>query len=237
MSAPARIVRFAVCLAAAAVLVTACGSGEPSPASSPSPVAATATPAASGFTPTPGVRPVGTPSPTPDPRNPFHFSGPPVDLNHLAGADGLDAVAPETDIAKILVQIPATRLLAPADLARFKLTAAEGRRNSNGFVSTTYYMDDAQQQTLSVGAWNKVGDFNVVVPINSAVTNFNLTYIDGLPALTMLPSANVVGGAGPRTVYLYYEGVIYAIHTDGFVSDPDNSFMALVHNFIGEVKK
>lgn len=237
MSAPATIVRLAVYLAAAAALVTACGAGESSPAASPSPVAATATPAASESTPTPGDRPGGTPSPTPDPQNPFHFSGPPVDLNSLAGAPGLDTVAPDTDIAKILVQIPATRLLAPADLARFKLTAAEGRSNSNGFSSTTYYSDDVRRETVSVGAWNKVGDFNVVVPINSPVTNFQLTYIDGLPALTMLPSANVVGGAGPRTVYLYYAGVIYAIHTDGFVSDPDNSFMSLVHNFIGEVKK
>lgn len=237
MSALSRIVRFALCLTAAAALVAACGSGESSQASSPSPVVATATPAMAESTPTPASTPGATPSPTPDPQNPFHFSGPPGDRENLAGAPGLADVAPETDIAKILVQIPATHLLAPADLARFKLTGAEGRSNANGFSSTTYYIDDVQREALSIAAWNKVGDFNVVVVLNSPVTDYKLTNIDGLPAFTILPSVNVVGGAGERTVYLYYDGVIYAIQGEGFVSDPGDSFMSVVHNFIGELKK
>jgi hypothetical protein len=226
--------RVIVLLAVTASLSTACGSGkDTSPTVSPALTAETAV--AVQLTPIPGDKPGS--SPTTDPQNPFHFSGPPGSLENLAGAPGLADLPPETDIDKILVQIPATHLLAPADLARFKLTAARGTQNSGGFSSVTYYSDDAQRQTLSVGAWNKVGDFNVVVVLNSPVNDYKLTNIDGLPAFTILPSANVVGGAGPRTAYLYYQGVIYAIHGEGFASDPGDSFMSLVHNFIGELKK
>lgn len=146
--ATAGIVRFAVCMAVSAVLATACGSGQTSSASSPSAVAGTPTPAATESTPTPGNKPSLPPSLPADAQNPFHFSGPGGDPENLAAPAGLENLPPETDITKILLQIPATRLIAPADLARFRLTAAAGRRNSNGFGSSTYYIDDVQRQTL-----------------------------------------------------------------------------------------
>ncbi len=167
--------------------------------------------------------------------SPFRISGPNEERANLAGPPGLENLVPETNLAAIRQQMPDTPVLAPADLIRFKLTAAVGRKNASGFGSVTYYSDDIQRQLLSLGAWTKVGNFNLVVPLNSPVTEFRLTTVDGLPALTILPSANVAGGLGPRTVYLYQAGVIYAIHGEGFLSD--DSFMSIVHNFIGEVKK
>lgn len=168
-------------------------------------------------------------------QQPFHISGPNTAPENLAGAPGLEDLRPETDLATIRREMPATRLLGPADLATFKITAAEGRQNSQGFGSVTYYRDDVQRRLLSIGAWNKVGEFNLIVTPNSPVFDSRLTTIDGLPALTKMPSANVVGGLGPRTAYLYHAGIIYAIHGEGFLSD--DSFMSVVHNFIAEVKK
>lgn len=170
-----------------------------------------------------------------DPQQLFRISGPNAAPENLAGAAGLENLAPETDFATIRMQMPAARTLAPSDLVRFKLTAAEGRKNANGFASATYYRDDVQRQLLSIGAWNKVGDFNHVVALNSPVFDYNHTTIDGLPALTILPSANVVGGLAPRDAFLYHAGIIYVIHGEGFLSD--DSFMSVVHNFIEEVKK
>jgi hypothetical protein len=174
-------------------------------------------------------------TPPTDEAAPFHISGPNSEPENLAGAQGLENLVPETDLAKIRVEIPATRTLAPEDLVRFKLTAAVGRKNADGFGSGTYYRDDSARQFLSLGAWNKVGEFNIVVTPGSPVMDSKVTTIDGLPALTMLPTANVVGGLGPRTVYLYREGIIYAIHGEGFLSD--ESFMSVVHNFVGEITK
>lgn len=169
-----------------------------------------------------------------EPQHPFRISGPNTAPENLAGAPGLEDLRPETDLATIRREMPATRLLAPADLATFKVTAAEGRRNSQGFGSVTYYRDDVQRRFLSIGAWNKVGEFNLVAILDSPVLEARLTTIDGLPALTRLPTSKVIGGLGPRTVYLYREGIIYAIHGEGFLSD--DSFMSVVHNFIVEVK-
>lgn len=170
-----------------------------------------------------------------EPQQPFRISGPNTAPENLAGAPGLEDLRPETDLATIRREMPATRTLAPADLATFKLTAAEGRQNSQGFGSVTYYRDDVQRRLLSIGAWNKVGEFNLVAILDSPVLEAKLTTIDGLPALTRLPTSKVVGGLGPRTAYLYREGIIYAIHGEGFLSD--DSFMSVVHNFIVEVKK
>lgn len=38
-------------------------------------------------------------------------------------------------------------------------------------------------------------------------------------------------------MYLNYAGTIYGIQGDGFFSDAGDSFMSVVPNFIGEVKK
>jgi hypothetical protein len=192
---------------------------------------------AAGF-PTRGAQPnAAQPNSTAaaDPSQPFRISGPNTDPENLAGAEGLENLAPETDLVTIRTQMPATRTLAPTDLVRFRLTAAVGRKNSNGFASATYYRDDVQRQLLSIGAWNKIGDFNLVVALNSPVFDYKQTTIDGLPALTILPSANIVGGLAPRTAYLYHAGIIYVVHGEGFLSD--NSFMSVVHNFIAEVTK
>ena len=168
-------------------------------------------------------------------QQPVHISGPGGTPESLAGPAGIADVAPETKLATIQEHIPAMGLMAPADRARFRLAGARGQWTSNGFASTILYIDDTQRQAITIGTWNKVGDFNLVITPNSPVLDYTLTSIDGLYALTILPSPNVVGGLSPRTVYLYRAGIIYAIDGEGFLSD--DSFLSVVHNFISEVTK
>ena len=167
--------------------------------------------------------------------SPFRISPPGGARENLAGATGLDEVPAEINFDVIRRDMSATRSLAAGDSLRFRMTASEGRKNSNGFSSSLYYSDGVTRQLLTVGAWNKVGDFNRTVSPDSPVSISMLTTIDGLAALTTFPSGNVVGGLGPRTVFLYHAGTIYVLHGEGFFSD--DSFMSVVHNFIGEVKK
>ncbi len=176
-----------------------------------------------------------SPSPEPAGDNPFRVSGPDGPPQDLAGPEGLDAAPAETDVDALGRLIPSFRLLADADRASFALTSAVGRSADGGAAWTTYYSDEAQRRSLVVAGWTKSDTFNLTVVPDSPVTEATVTAIDGLPALTLLPTAAVAGGLGPRTAFLYHGGIIYRLDGEGFVSD--EAFMDVVHNFIGEVTR
>lgn len=220
-----RIVRLIGWAIASTVLMSACDAASPRGTPAPTSTAPSSTSVAPKSTEVAG---------TPTTFSPFAVSGPNGKPESLAGP-ALDDVPPQTDLAAVQRQQPSFRLLAESDRARFQLTAVESRQASGAFAWATYYVDGATRQLIQVGAWTKVGDFNKVVVLNSPVTDVQLTTIDGLHALTIMPSRNVAGGLGPRTAYFYRAGVIYVLHAEGFASDSD--FLLVVRNFIAEVTK
>lgn len=180
--------------------------------------------------------PVGNRSPgDQETRSPFNFTGPGGAPESLAQPVTVTDLPATADIAQIRRLMPEARFLPEPAHAVFRPTAFKAKQDSEGYLAFGYYSDDALRRFVSVASWNQVGSFNMVVPVDSPVAAFELTVVDGLHALTILPTTRVVGGLAPREVFLAYRGSIYAIYGEGFTSN--ESFMELVHSFISEVKK
>lgn len=168
-------------------------------------------------------------------KSPFNFTGPGGAPESLAQPVSITDLPATTDIAQIRRLMPDARFLSESAHAVFRPTAFKAKHDSEGFLAFGYYSDDALRRFVSVASWNQVGSFNIVVPVDSPVAAFELTVVDGLHALTILPTARVVGGLAPREAFLAYRGNIYAIYGEGFTSN--ESFIELVHGFISEIKK
>ncbi len=110
--------------------------------------------------------------------------------------------------------------LVPTTLPGFLVTAAEGRGSPGLFDASVWFRGTGGPTTVRISGWTKVGVFLIAVPANSPVTEVTQTTISGLQALTLMPTAAVVGGLGPRTIYLTDGSTIWSIEIEGF---SDNS--------------
>jgi hypothetical protein len=109
----------------------------------------------------------------------------------------------------------------------FTLTSLTATGVRDRFTSGAVLLDDAGRRFLKIGTWTKAGPFVMVVPANSPVSVVRQTTLDGFAALTIMPSAAVVGGVGPRTVVLTDGKYIWSMDLEGFTDDNGATELAL----------
>ena len=89
----------------------------------------------------------------------------------------------------------------PATLQGYWLVDASGHAGNGLFSAQARFRGDGDR-LLVIRSWTKTDAFVKVVPANSPVTEVRQAYLEGLAALTLMPTPAVVGGIGPREIWM-----------------------------------
>jgi hypothetical protein len=111
--------------------------------------------------------------------------------------------------------------LAPTSLAGYTTTYAGADGSPARFQLQVLFANPDGVRVVRLNGWTKTGPFLMSVPANSPVTAVEQTRIGGLDALTLLPTAAVAGGIGPRTIFLTDGASVWRLELDGFTSNDD----------------
>lgn len=103
----------------------------------------------------------------------------------------------------------------PSSLAGYWVSHASAQISATAFHAQANYRGEGDR-LLILRSWTKVGEFVITVPANSPVTDVQQTQIEGLAALTLLPTPAVVGGIGPRSIYLTDGKTIWFLELSGY---------------------
>ncbi len=137
----------------------------------------------------------------------FSFAGP--DTTGLPHLDGEAAVRREFGNT------------VPVAFPGYNVTYAGADGGRSLFLAQVWFANPDGVRAIRLQAWTKVGDFLMSVPANSPVTEVRQTRIGGLDVLSLLPTAAVAGGIGPRTIYLTNGATIWVVELDGFTDNAE----------------
>jgi len=109
----------------------------------------------------------------------------------------------------------------PVAFPGYNVTYAGTDGGRSLFLAQVWFANPDGVRAIRLQAWTKVGDFLMSVPANSPVTEVRQTRIGGLDVLSLLPTAAVAGGIGPRTIYLTNGATIWVVELDGFTDNAE----------------
>ena len=143
----------------------------------------------------------------PTPGSATSFAGPNTEgLPTLSGAEALRREFGST---------------VPTAVPGFRFANGTGVGGRNKFNASVDFAGDDGVKNFRLLAWTKTGDFIYAAPANSPVTDVQQTKIGELHALTLMPTPAVVGGLGPRTIYMTDGKVIWLLEPNGYTDNAE----------------
>lgn len=150
--------------------------------------------------------------------NPFNLSGPVEGKHSEFGVPAFTASPTAMTTSELHATNPRAGVLANSDAARFTESRASITSRADGkFLSTAEYT--ANGSVIRIDSWTPDGPFTLFAPLSSPVKEIKQTSIAGNPAVTLLPTADVVGGNAPRQAYVAVNGTWYSIAGEGLTDN------------------
>jgi hypothetical protein len=109
----------------------------------------------------------------------------------------------------------------PAALTGYWLSDFGGGFGGHRLFSAQASFRGEGDRLLVIRSWPKTGEFITTAPANSPVTEVQQTYIEGLAALTFMPTSAVADGIGPRWMWMTDGQIIW--YLDFVVGYSDNA--------------
>ncbi|MBE7519708.1 MAG: hypothetical protein HS107_10750 [Thermoflexaceae bacterium] len=167
--------------------------------------------------------------------NPFNFAGPIPGRHSELAVPVFGKAAESVTLEELKGAEPRAGRLAEADTLGLRASSAALVTSADGkFYSSVLYESD-KETVFFLESWSPNGAFLLRVPTASPVSATKQTTISGHPALTQFPTRAVVGGLGPRDVFVEVNGVYH--HVLAYWSTSDADVLATVERMISEVSQ